>query len=179
MRSSGAVGWTALAVRGGAVTATVVVAAVTGLFCGHVAVLIFGVLAVITVVPAVVQVRRSLLPCLVVSWLALQFLFATSHASLAARVAGTAGEVAGLWLIFSLFSLQEILPPGATMRRDLLSRSARRYATTVALSVTVAVVVVAAGALPARQSWIRVLGPLAAVVLLGVIAVALRQGREP
>lgn len=168
-----AIPWTNLALQAAAVGITLALAGITALASGRAAVVVFGSLAVITVVWAAGITRPTFLPSVVVSWLVLQFLFATSTASLGERMAGAAGEVAGLWLLYLLFTLRESLPRRAVVRRDLLARWALRYATTVAVSIPVAVVVVAASAVPASHSWLRVLGPVAAVALLGLIAVIL------
>lgn len=174
-----AIPWTQLALQSAVVVVSLVIAAITAVSSGRATVLLFGSLAVITALLAALDSRRTYLPCVVVSWLVVQFLFATSTASLGERVAGAAGEVAGLWLLYTLFSLRESLPRRGVIHRELLVRWAVRYATTVAVSVPVAVVVVSASALPPSHSWFRVLGPLAAVALLGVIALILwRQAAE-
>lgn len=178
LRTSGHDGSRALTpvgVRAAPVVAAAAVAAATFLASATAPVAALGAAAATAMLVAVLGRRVTILPSGAVLLLAVQFLVASSGTGFGARLGGTAGEVAGLWAVQSLFALAEQTPLRARVRPRLLSVWATRYLTVVAVSAPIAVVIVAVGRFAPRAAWIRELGPLAALALLGSLAVAVRR----
>lgn len=169
----------AFVVKVAPVVVTLVVAAADIVADRQTAVVTFGILAVGAALIVSLQRQPTLLPSVPVLLLVFQYLAVLSGSGIAASIGWMAGEAALLWVAHGAFTLGEELSSETAVRPKLLVRWSVRVGTTLVVSIPLAFVVAALGRAAPEVSWLRVVGPIAAVAVVCGVAAHRRRARGP